>query len=206
MLNENLEAQPTRAEQRDAQRGQILSIALNEFIQHGFAGTSTRSITRTAGVSSGLLFHYFPNKEAVYTELVRIGCSHLSFDLDAAQADPVGFLRNVVIDTLTMLRENPAAARFFVFMDYAQRTPGISTEADELLDQHRVIEKSTPVIEAGQANGSIKPGDPLALSLTFWSVLQGIAQEISQRPDLPLPDPEWILAIVLATPEVEPTA
>lgn len=197
MLNESSDSPTSRAQQREEQRRRILSIALSEFLQHGFHGTSTRSITRRAEVSSGLLFHYFASKEAVYEELVRIGCSHLAFDAEAAAADPLGFLRSSVVDTLEMLRAHPETAQFFLFIDQAQRAPGITPGADALLAAHQIIDLTAPVFAAGQRAGVVRDGDPLALSLAFWSVLQGIAQELLVRPDLPLPEPEWILAMVL---------
>ena len=69
-----------------------------------------------------------------------------------------------------------------------------------ILNKHNVIDQSVPVFEAGQASGVIRAGDPLALSLAFWSVLQGVAEEIAVRPELPLPDAEWILAMVQPAP------
>lgn len=200
MLNETSDVATTRAQRRAEQRGRILSIALAEFVQHGFNGASTRTITKKAGVSSGLLFHYFPSKEAVFEELVNIGCAHLEVDLAQACADPIGFLCEKAEESINMLREAPTNALFFLFIDYAQRNPGISAKADEMLNKHNVIDQSVPVFEAGQASGVIRAGDPLALSLAFWSVLQGVAEEIAVRPELPLPDAEWILAMVQPAP------
>ncbi len=199
MLNET-DSPTLRAQQRDEQRARILAIALAEFVQLGFQGTSTRSITRKAEVSSGLLFHYFPSKEAVYEELIRIGCEHLAFDPDAALADPIGFLRSNVEQTFEMLRQQPDTALFFLLLDQAQRNRGITPAIDALLDDHQIIDQTAPIFEAGQRLGLIRDGDPLALSLAFWSVLQGIAQEVANRPNLPLPDPDWVLAMVQPTP------
>ncbi len=57
----------------DERKKQLLQVALDVFIEKGYYGTSTREIARRAGVSSGLLFHYFNNKESIYLELVKIG-------------------------------------------------------------------------------------------------------------------------------------
>lgn len=45
-------------ERRDA----ILEVALRLFAEQGYDRTSTAAICRTAGVSSGTFFHYFPTK------------------------------------------------------------------------------------------------------------------------------------------------
>ncbi len=47
----------------------MLSAAQALFCQHGYAGTSTRRIAEVAGVTEGLIFHYFANKDALLLEL-----------------------------------------------------------------------------------------------------------------------------------------
>ncbi|MGB3828220.1 MAG: TetR/AcrR family transcriptional regulator [Ornithinimicrobium sp.] len=187
----------TRGEQYEQQRNQILTVALNHFTRDGFAGTSLRGVGRELGVSSGLLFHYFATKEALYTELLRIAASRMAMDLDTATGDPVAFLRGQAEGVLTLLAEQPVAARFFLLVDYAQRHPGIDPEADRLLADHQIVEQSIPVLAAGQRMGVVRDGDPHALALAFWASLQGIAQEVAGRDDVPLPQTEWILDLVL---------
>ncbi len=53
---------PTRREQAEARKQQIVDAALNLFAQHGFAATSTKRIAQEVGVTEGLIFHYFQNK------------------------------------------------------------------------------------------------------------------------------------------------
>lgn len=71
---------------------QLLVIALNEFIAKGFYGTSTREICRKIGISSGLLFHYFPNKESIYLELIKIGTENMQMNCTVAMKEPKEFL------------------------------------------------------------------------------------------------------------------
>jgi AcrR family transcriptional regulator len=47
----------------------VLSAAFALFCEHGYAGTSTKRIAQAAGVAEGLLFHYFPTKEALLLEV-----------------------------------------------------------------------------------------------------------------------------------------
>jgi AcrR family transcriptional regulator len=48
----------------------ILWAAADCFAQEGFAATSTDTIARYAGISSGLLYRYFPSKQALITALI----------------------------------------------------------------------------------------------------------------------------------------
>ena len=48
----------------------------------------------------------------------------------------------------------------------------------------------------GQREGTVRAGDPTALSIAFWAAIQGIAEELAVYPDMPCPEPEWIVDIV----------
>ncbi len=44
----------------------ILNAASKEFAQKGFVNASTNEMVKEAGISKGLLFHYFKNKKQLY--------------------------------------------------------------------------------------------------------------------------------------------
>lgn len=50
---------------------QILHAALEVFGDHGLAGARLEDIAKRAGVSKGTIYLYFPNKEALFREMVR---------------------------------------------------------------------------------------------------------------------------------------
>lgn len=58
-----------RAAASAIRREQVLAAALTLFCEHGYAATSTRRIAEAAGVTEGLIFHYFASKEALLLEL-----------------------------------------------------------------------------------------------------------------------------------------
>ena len=53
-----------------ARRAQILAAAAACFRSHGFHGASIASISATAGMSAGHIYHYFANKEAIIAGIV----------------------------------------------------------------------------------------------------------------------------------------
>jgi len=52
-------------------KAKIERAALTLFAEHGVDGVSTKSIAQQAGVSEGLLYRYFKNKETLARELMR---------------------------------------------------------------------------------------------------------------------------------------
>lgn len=53
-------------------RAQILEAAFEEFSEKGFKGATIKSIARAAGLRSpALIYHYFPDKEALFREILE---------------------------------------------------------------------------------------------------------------------------------------
>ena len=52
-------------------RERILRAAVAAFGEHGYEGASTNQICADAGISKGLLFHYFKSKENLFMEVLE---------------------------------------------------------------------------------------------------------------------------------------
>ncbi|MGI6658974.1 MAG: TetR/AcrR family transcriptional regulator [Dethiobacteraceae bacterium] len=52
-------------------RAKILSSALDEFAEHGYARAQMRRIAQGAGISTSNIYRYFAGKEAIFAEIVR---------------------------------------------------------------------------------------------------------------------------------------
>ncbi len=81
-------------ENHDDARTLILDAAEELIAQHGFNGTSTASIAKSAGVAKGLLFYYFPAKSDLLVALMaeRLPTTALDVDLLAISGDPAAGL------------------------------------------------------------------------------------------------------------------
>lgn len=60
----------TQGEKSERSRGAILEAALQLFSKQGYRGTSIREIAEEAGVSTGNVYHHFPDKEALFRTLL----------------------------------------------------------------------------------------------------------------------------------------
>jgi AcrR family transcriptional regulator len=60
--------------QDSAKRRQILTGAMQVFLENGFDAASMGEIARAAGVSKGTLYVYFKNKEALFDDIVGECC------------------------------------------------------------------------------------------------------------------------------------
>lgn len=59
-----------REEKSERSRRLVLDAALGLFSKQGFRATSVREIADAAGVSTGNLYHHFPDKEAIFRTLL----------------------------------------------------------------------------------------------------------------------------------------
>lgn len=59
-MSDKLDALP------ENKRQNILNAALTEFAEHGYLNASTNRIVKAAGISKGLLFHYFDSKKKLF--------------------------------------------------------------------------------------------------------------------------------------------
>lgn len=179
----------TREEQREQRRNTILSVALDLFIFKGYAATRITDIAEAAKMSTGLLFHYFPSKEKLYEELIRIGTSGPQKVMSAEYSieNPLDFFYQTADGIMNALKE-PIVGKLFVFMKQVSMDHSVSDEIKEMLEGIATIEGVIPLIEAGQKYGTIRDGNPLTLAVVYWNAIQGVAEYSMMNPDIELPD------------------
>jgi AcrR family transcriptional regulator len=59
-----------REEKSERSRRAVLDAALHLFAQQGYRATTMREIADKAGVSTGNVYHHFPDKDAIFRELI----------------------------------------------------------------------------------------------------------------------------------------
>lgn len=185
-----------RDEQKEQRRLQILTAALELFVAKGYASTKITDIAEKVSMSTGLLFHYFESKEKLYEELVRTGLQGTKTTLNCNTGKAIDCFESFTNGLFSFMKAQPVVAKMFVLMAEAQRNEGTPEEARKIALQVNTINDFVPIVIKGQQDGDIREGDPLAISNAFWSAVQGIAESYAANPDLPLPNPEWIVDIV----------
>ena len=104
---------PRTAEQneqiRAASRARISEHALALFAEHGYERTSVRMIAEAAGISQGLLYNYFANKQALLHAIFEQSVADVraSFAL-ADAAPPAERLERLLRGSFEILRRNMA--------------------------------------------------------------------------------------------------
>jgi AcrR family transcriptional regulator len=188
---------PSRAEQKEKRRWDILEAGLDQFIRRGYAATKIQDIANKAGMSVGLLFHYFPSKEDLYVELLQIGSSTPQRMFDAiGDVKPLEFFEMCAGRIFEYAASSEFTSKMFVLMNHVAYFEGVPERAKEFAIGSDFYTGLVPLIERGQADGSIRAGDPVALCIAFWTAIRGSVETHAIDPALPLPEPEWVVDII----------
>jgi AcrR family transcriptional regulator len=184
---------------REAQRAKILNAALQVFARKGL-GATMADVAAAAGVSQGLAYRYFANKEAIYYALVeqtvQLGNSTSPYveEMPGTPWERLSFLLSQILESR---RQNTVIFQLFYHVVSDENTPEALRELVSKRGQamHSMLRQ---LIVAGQATGEIAQGDPDQLVTAFLAYLDGITRLATYNPEQfkkHFPDTEIILRI-----------
>ncbi len=182
----------TRKEQKEARKTQIIEAALDLFVERGYYGTKTSQISKRAGISEGLLFHYFPTKEILLEELVDIGLEGMRMPMQIRAENGLDFFYRFTKMLFLHVEENPSIAKMFVFMGHVVRAEEVPEKLRRLAVSVDTIAFCQNWVREGQKDKSIREGDVLSLSNMYWCAIHGIMEQYALRPEILLPNPVWM--------------
>lgn len=173
-----------------------MDAGLDLFIHRGFSATKISDIAEKAGMSIGLLFHYFKSKEHLYEELIRLGMTGPETIMSGDISDPLAFFETSAQQIIESASKQPYVAKMFILMKQAACNDAAPESVKKMLKDEDALTHSASVIEAGQKMGAIREGDPLALAVAFWAAVQGVCEELALNPYMPCPEAEWFVDII----------
>jgi len=166
---------PSAPRLRDADKSQlvILSAAMDEFSQYGYAGARVDRIAERAEINKRLIYYYFGNKDELFLAVLErtyadIRAAEQALHLDAM--DPVEAIRQLVSFTWHYYLEHPE----FITLVNSENLH----EARHLAGNERVRELQQAyvkmvqgILERGAATGAFRKGiDAANLCITIAAV------------------------------------
>jgi AcrR family transcriptional regulator len=91
----------------DQMRRSILEGCYSLFAENDYASVTMQSIAKSLGVSTGTLYHYFPNKQAIFQALVEV-VTNAEFDLATSKVTAAGDAQTRLEAYISFLKENEA--------------------------------------------------------------------------------------------------
>ena len=166
-------------------RTQLLDAAEEIFGQKGFHETTLKEVADRADFSVGSVYSFFENKEDLYINIwLRRGSEFLpAFEESLAGAtDGLDAVARIVSFEVSFLRSRPSFSDLYL-RSTASLVPTSNEATSEEVTQNvdRVLEMQAEVIRKGQADGSIRSGDPSALSRLLSAMVQAF-QSVDSDP------------------------
>ena len=153
---------------------QILDAAFHEFGEHGLAGARLDDIAKRAQVAKGTIYLYFPNKEALFREMVHTTIVAALAQAEASQAESVSEtaaaqLRRLGTGWWAFLRtERVQVLQRLVSLELGAFPDLMQFYADEVIARARRLVAG--IIARGVARGEFRDVDPPLAARMFSSI------------------------------------
>ena len=97
-------------------REAILAGAMQEFLEHGYAGARVDRLVKAAGVSKATVYRHFPDKEALFVALIQKMAARKELfrqqNFHPDQQEPAEFLKQYALGMMENVVEDPQILTF----------------------------------------------------------------------------------------------
>ena len=150
-----------------ARRERILDAAADQFLDRGYDGASINRIIEEAGISKGVLYYYFDDKEDLFTTVIEQASSRLTVGMGMPPADDLtaetfwNTFHDLMRRSVEFLKTNERYVRLArTFWQLRLKTPS-SLATRRILDASRVQVRT--ILARGQHLEVVRTDLPLAL-------------------------------------------
>jgi len=148
--------------QVDERRRQLLELGARLFAAHAYADLSMAQIAREAGISKGLLYHYFPSKQDFFLATLAQGAEELARRTEPdPELSPFEALAGSVDGYLAWIEDNEDAYRRL--MEGAGSVPEVKSLVDGIRDA-----TAARILDGIGAGASPSPRQRTAVRAWLW--------------------------------------
>ena len=168
-------------------RSQIAEAALQVFAERGFANASNKDIARQAGITPGLIYHYFESREALLGEIIeKHSASRMMRALPPGMMDlPADILlKSVALRILENVEDEKYLQIIRIVLTEIVHRPEIGRYGiSDIQDAARFI---ATILQAKKESGELQVTDPEMTAQVFLSMLMGfvLRRQIFQDPSV----------------------
>jgi AcrR family transcriptional regulator len=193
-MNEIDTAQTPRWRRLPEERpGQIIDAAIEIFGEKGLAGARLEDIAKRAGVSKGTIYLYFPNKEALFREVVR---AKIIGRIETAEAQrdegpAIEQLRTCMRSFWDFVRSPTFATVYQLVHGELHQFPDLAEfyAREVILRSNALLQR---IVRRGIERGEFRPVEPgaaarmltaMLMSHAVWCTRRNIFRQVADRTD-----------------------
>lgn len=161
-------------------RNSILTAALSEFEQYGYAQSSMRRIASCAGVTPGNIYRYFKNKDDLFQALIGpVHAQFISYTIAVKEeieqtfsihSDEVFEYIKMVDETIVELLKN-ASTEMKILLTLSEGSNYSSAKQDLISIVIQILEK---VFTVAKESSILAPQDQLSVQMLAVTIIEGI--------------------------------
>lgn len=180
---------PPRAARRrlseEERRAQILRATIEVVARHGFEAATANLIAEHAGVSKGLIWHYFADKTDLMKQAV-VATVRLIRDEVTATVDPStpvpDAIRTYIRTVASVRKKRPdefrAMNRITRRLEEPDGTPAFSQH-----DYEELYQGQQALFRRGQAEGAFRDLDTRVMAITYQAAIDAMLSYLDSHPD-----------------------
>lgn len=179
---------PTPGSTRVDKKAQILDVASEWFLTHGYAGTSISAMARQSGISKESIYRYFSSKEALLEAVIEKELEFYGRELEAAHAVETGMvdLREALIRIAETIAFTLNSDRTLDFRRLIFQVSRNSPQVGQHYFEVGPLQAESPLIEVFSAHREETEFDPNVLGAYFVAMVgQRLVLERECRVNMP---------------------
>jgi len=160
-------------------REQIAEAAMRVFAQKGFTRATNKDIAREAGITTGLIYHYFDSKEALLKAIIEMRSpAQLVYSLspEVLALPPEALLRSLMLRMLNVVESDEFVQLLRVFLPETIHNPGLA--AAGLPSYQEATTFLEGYLAAKMEGGELRRADP---SMAAQALMSGIMGFVLRR-------------------------
>ncbi len=160
-----------RAREKERQRGEMLTVALDLFSERGYHGVSMHEIAKRADFAIGTVYKFFKSKEDLYKALIMETAAEYHALLEGAlskEGDTLSVVRDYVRAKAGVFANSASALRLYVAETRGASfniRAGLDEDIQGLYDE--VVEGLASVLEKGVKDKVLKKLDPYYMAVAL---------------------------------------
>ena len=177
------------AARAEAQRGRILDAAQTSFIDGGFHAATMATIAQRAGVSAGLIYRYFENKEAIVLAIIERELQRRRARIATLSA-ATDLVEGFVATFAEMHSGSAEAANAVLFLEMSAEGTRVPRIAQALEAADRRARQDLEAIfarDSSRGGMGLAPERAASAALLIQLLFEGLAVRATREPGL---DPE----------------
>lgn len=186
-------------ELKEGRRRLIFFSAMKVFTKKGYTATKISDIAAEAGISYGLLYYYFRSKDDLYSKLLDYAATSfvkMLEKIDRQDLEPPEKIHKIFLRIFNGLKRKDASAYYYVLYVQALLCDVGPSVAKEAVDRIRKpLYLLCGIIAEGQKRKQLRPGDPMEMAVSAFSMILGLSSLIISGKLQHLPDSSFLFRI-----------